>query len=513
MSDRSSELATNWSAETLKLTQRGPEQFWLAAPLSRSPILQSRLVSFLLDYPLVKRYNAMGVYTTAETGRRLCLGERECEPRLFATALVKLNTGKATRSGAWTLPLFCVAAVRLQDIACVFLRFPPLALATSTSMKIRDALAFLKWAATRSHEHLQICRAQAPLVVLAEAQATKIRIDHSGKDARKEVVLSAVEWYRQQQRLAEAQDHPNVDLLGARGNCQDRVSASTTYEVKKGFVTYDNLGYEHTFRADCKARYGKACDRPLTASHSMLSHIDLYFLASSAKIVHMHRWLWEDVRKEIHMMLPKEQYRIEELSPRKKMSNDEMLLHPGKYTIRDFPKSLADRVHSFSRRQIVSHDCYLPTVIQSACLGHAQHPNTSDSLSPLAMDAKYLSKQVDRSMLVELVKFADKLAKAEPLATILVARQGPSADSESDKVITKRAKGNNRTLHHPIGTAVMTSESLGGVVDEMPKVYGTSSLRVMNASVITVHLAVQLHHTVYGIAERATDVIKSGSGF
>ncbi|QRW17357.1 GMC oxidoreductase [Rhizoctonia solani] len=324
------------------------------------------------------------------------------------------------------------------------------------------------------------------LVVLAEAQATKIRIDHFGKDVTarghssdpQALELSGTS---NSNVLQKHKITPNADLLGAGENCQDRVSASTTYEVKKA----------------AKARYGKARDRPLNASHSMLSHIDLYFLASSAKIVHMHRWLWEDVRKEIHMVLTKEQYRIEELSLRKKMSDVEMLPHPGKYTIRDFSKSRADRV--VQQNRII--DC------------HAQHLNTSDSVLPPAMDANYLSKQVDRSILVESVKFADKLAKAEPLATILVARQGPSPDRESDKVITKRAKGNNRTSHHPIGTAVMASESFGGVMDEMPKVYGTSSLRVMSASVILVHLAVQLHHTVYGIAERATDVIKSGSGF
>ncbi|ELU36277.1 GMC oxidoreductase domain-containing protein [Rhizoctonia solani AG-1 IA] len=396
------------------------------------------------------------------------------------------------------------------------LGFPPLALTTSTSLKVCDALAFPRWAATLNTYKSVAHRPN--LVVFAEARATKIGINRSEKDitargvffhfkskpltakAGKEVVLS-LSGTGNSNVLQKHKVCLKVGLLGAGENCQARVLVSTTYEVKKWFVTYDNLGYDHTFRADSE-NSGKARDRPLTVSHSMLSHIDLYFLASSAKIVHMRRWLWEDVRKEIHMVIPKEQYRIEELSLRKKMSNVEMLPHPGKYTVRDFPESLADRV--------VHHDCYLPTVTQSACLGHAQRLNTSDSVSPLAMDAKYLSKQ--------LVKFADKLAKAEPLATILVARQGPSADSESDKVITKRAKGNNRTLHHPIGTAVMTSESLGGVVDEMPKVYGTSSLRVVCAvlqhpSVIAVHVAVQLHHTVYGIAERATDAIKSGSGF
>ncbi|QRW17359.1 GMC oxidoreductase [Rhizoctonia solani] len=344
----------------------------------------------------------------------------------------------------------------------------PIWLLYSATLLVCDALAFPRWAATCMNTYKSVAH-RPNLVVFAEARATKIGIEQA-IDCQGWKGSRSLGWHSSDPLVLELSGTGNsnvlqkhkvslkVGLLGAGENCQARVLVSTTYEVKKNAS---------------EVRYGKARDRPLTASHSMLSHIDLYFLASSAKVVHMHTSLWEYVRKEIHMVLPNEQYRIEELSLRKKMSDVEMLPHPGKYTIWDFPKSRADRI-----------DC------------HAQHQNTSDSVSPPAIGANYLSKQVDRSMLVELVMFADKLAKAEPLGTILVARQGPSPDIESDKVITKRAKGNNRTLHHPIRTAVMASD-----------------LRVMNPSVIPVHLAVQLHHAVYGIAERATDAIKSGLGF
>ncbi|KAF8760810.1 GMC oxidoreductase [Rhizoctonia solani] len=472
----------------------------------------------------------MRVWTTAKSARRRCLGERKCEPRLFATFGSPISAGPlhflidkmparlatATDVGEAIVyqimdstesPSRCprptehgesdsiwrLDSATLLRRGCLFAgycmcppRFPPLGPTTDSSLKVCDALALLQWAATRRRH--------------GKGVSSHFKSKSLTAEARKEVVLLAVLELSGTCNINVLQKHKitlKADLLGAGANCQDRVSASTTYKVKKGFVTYNNLGYNHTFRAAAEARYGKVCDRPLTASHSMLSHIDLYFLASSAKIVHMHRWLWEDVRKEIHMMLPKEQYRIEELSLRKKMSNVEMLPHPGNRT--EYLIYVNYDVHSALFLSWI--DC------------HAQHPSTSDSVSPPAMDANYLSKQVDRSMLVELVMFADKLVKAKPLATILVARQGPSPDRESDKVIAKQAKGNNRTLHHPIGTAVMASESLGGVVDEMPKVYGTSSLRVMSPSVIAVHVAVQLHHTVYGIAERATDAIKSGSGF
>ncbi|KAF8691625.1 GMC oxidoreductase, partial [Rhizoctonia solani] len=382
------------------------------------------------------------------------------------------------------------------------------------------------------------------LVVLTEAQATKIELDHSGKDvtargvsfqfkgtsftakAKKEVVLSAGTLLTPQllelsgignsDVLKKYQITPKVDLPGVGENYQDHILVSTTYEVKPGFVTYDNLGYNDTFRAAAEA-HEKTHDGPMTASNSMLSYIDLYSLASSGKIAHMHRSLWEDLKKEKPTVLQKQQYRIQELWLRKKMGNVEVILHPGKYTSRCFPESVADCVVSsgyFGPGPAKPNTSYISIIM---CIQHPFsrgniHLNTSDPLSPPAIDPNYLSKQIDQSILVESVKFADKIAKAEPLAAMLVARQDPSPDIKSDEDITNWVKSNIRTLHHPIGTAAMALKSVGGVVDEKLKVYGTSNLRVVDASVIPMHLAAHLQRTVYGIAEKAADIIKSNWG-
>ncbi|ELU37284.1 GMC oxidoreductase domain-containing protein [Rhizoctonia solani AG-1 IA] len=50
---------------------------------------------------------------------------------------------------------------------------------------------------------------------------------------------------------------------------------------------------------------------------------------------------------------------------------------------------------------------------------------------------------------------------------------------KSGKDFSKRVKGNDRTLHHSVGTAAMAPKSLGGVVNAELKVCGTSNLRVV----------------------------------
>lgn len=57
----------------------------------------------------------------------------------------------------------------------------------------------------------------------------------------------------------------------------------------------------------------------------------------------------------------------------------------------------------------------------------------------------------------------------------------------------------------------MLPKELGGVVDTSLKVYGTSNIRVVDASVMPFQVCGHLQSTVYAVAERAADIIKEQS--
>ena len=80
----------------------------------------------------------------------------------------------------------------------------------------------------------------------------------------------------------------------------------------------------------------------------------------------------------------------------------------------------------------------------------------------------------------------------------------------SDAAWAPWIRDNFIAVSHPIGTAAMMRRDLGGVVDGRLKVYDTTNLRVVDASVLPIQVSAHLSSPLYGIAEKAADIIKSG---
>lgn len=96
--------------------------------------------------------------------------------------------------------------------------------------------------------------------------------------------------------------------------------------------------------------------------------------------------------------------------------------------------------------------------------------------------------------------------------TIPAAEGVPDDDGHggSDAVWREWLLENFSAVSHPIGTAAMMRRGLGGVVDGRLRVYDTRNLRVVDASILPMQLSAHLSSPLYGVAEKAADIIKSG---
>ncbi|KAI0684709.1 4-nitrobenzyl alcohol dehydrogenase-like protein [Cytidiella melzeri] len=90
----------------------------------------------------------------------------------------------------------------------------------------------------------------------------------------------------------------------------------------------------------------------------------------------------------------------------------------------------------------------------------------------------------------------------------MVEELNPGPEVESDEQLTKWIRETFSTVWHTSSFCSMLPKDKGGDVDNNLKVYGITNLRVVNFSVVPLHVGTHTQSTVYGIAEQAADIIK-----
>lgn len=139
------------------------------------------------------------------------------------------------------------------------------------------------------------------------------------------------------------------------------------------------------------------------------------------------------------------------------------------------------------------------------------HCVSADPQQEPDIDARYYEQDVDLALHIEAVKFARKVASTPPMRDFLAREHNPGPEVQTDEQLRDWVKLTMGSTWHTASSCSMLPRALNGVVDPTLRVYGTENLRVVDLSVVPLHFAAHTQATVYAIAEKAADIIKSAA--
>lgn len=344
-------------------------------------------------------------------------------------------------------------------------------LTTRNGLRCSTAVAYLKPARGRPNLHVET-DAQALKVLFDGAQASGVRYEQHGQvyevRASREVILAA--GALQSPQLLQVSGVGPAALLGRHGipvvadragvgeNLQDHLQVRLIYEVTKPITTNDEL-HSWVGRAKMGLQWALFRGGPLAVGINQGGMFCRALPEESAT--------------------PDIQFHFSTLSA----------------------DSAGGSVHPF------------PGCTYSICQLRPESRGTvrirtADARDAPSIQPNYLDTERDRRTTVAGVRFARRVAAAEPMAALMKREVRPGVDAQTDDELLEFCREYGQTIFHPSGTAKMgVARDPLAVVDERLRVYGTRSLRVVDCSIMPTLVSGNTNVPIVMVAEKASDMI------
>ncbi|KAK8191689.1 hypothetical protein IWZ00DRAFT_523926 [Phyllosticta capitalensis] len=144
------------------------------------------------------------------------------------------------------------------------------------------------------------------------------------------------------------------------------------------------------------------------------------------------------------------------------------------------------------------------------------HITSNDPKEQASINLNHFMMDWDAMSQAAVAKYIRKLYETSPMNNMVGAETSPSAASvpadATDATWIQWLKENYRSNFHLLSSAAMMPREIGGVVSEKLQLYGTSNVRVVDASVLPFQVSGHLTSTLYAIAERAAEFIEQADG-
>lgn len=370
---------------------------------------------------------------------------------------------------------------------------------------------------SRSYSTAYIENAPANLAVLTDTRVAKINFDSNNTatgitlqdgnviSITKEVILSAGSL--QSPGLLELSGIGSEAVLTAAGvpvvynnpnvgeNLQDHVRIQNSYQLKPEYLSFDVLRWNTSYAAEQLALYNNNETSLWDYTGSGYAYMNWTTVsadtaASMLSLAQANANLSSQIDQIKLAHLVNESSSVPQL---------EIIFSDGYTGVKGYP--------AVNTTLYTQGFFTLIAAIQHPFSKGNVHISSSDIAVNPTIDPKYLSNPYDLAAVITAAKYMRKAAVAAPMSSIWTAEYEPGSAVQTDADWESFAKNTTLSIYHPVGTCSMLPESAGGVVDSELKVYGVNGVRVVDASIMPIIPSTHMQTAVYGIAERAAELI------
>ncbi|KAJ0422354.1 hypothetical protein BJY00DRAFT_311075 [Aspergillus carlsbadensis] len=294
-----------------------------------------------------------------------------------------------------------------------------------------------------------------------------------------------------------------VDLLGVGENLQDHPVVPFSYELADGMPS-DDVAREpgdvvaavEAYQADRSGPLG------IPMVSAFMPCLDLSF-DERGKLLKKVEDLLQD--EGLPVMYQKQYQLLKQILQDPNEPTGQYTLVPFQMHPRAGPKPR----HIFRKK----HPGNFVTILSSLNYPFSRssvHITSQNPWAPSVIDHGILREPADLEFQARHTMLADKLTETPPIIPVL--KKGGNR-LHSSKKVTDLNKAQSLckelalSMNDASGTCAMMPREDGGVVDPSLKVYGTSNLRVVDASIFPLLPRGNIEATVYAVAEKAADII------
>ncbi|KAF2488460.1 alcohol oxidase [Lophium mytilinum] len=295
-----------------------------------------------------------------------------------------------------------------------------------------------------------------------------------------------------------------VALPGVGENLRDHIVAPFSWEVKEGVPTSEAAAKPEVF-AQLMELYQKTQGGPLANTVTTTGFLPYHGLATTLSTTDT-----EEHIKDIcpTLMSPPDALAKLQLIDKSEAAVQVLFVSKGVDTARmDTPRT--GWGHSFPG----AYGTILAATTRTFSRGSI-HIKSADPTEHPEIDPAYLSHPLDIDVLAQAILHFQDMARTDPLSGFLKkdadganvpipGMTAPKTLAEAKQHVHKHAF----TEYHPIGTCSMLPKESGGVVDSNLKVYGTTNVRVCDASIFPMHVQGNIQSLVYAVAEKTADLL------